>query len=285
MGGWDTRATWGLAFHGKKHYISEKYHTMSDTSTTKRLYGLYAQRFGSCPRTPYQAEFYKAWLELLNSCETNEEAEEKSKQNGLYTGGAAAVAMDRIFANKQAAEKLGWADVASFCEDLIQKIKADPYYTFTHTGMWADLQGVKSGWLRTIEGFHKLFIDFLEYDDTRNDPDKAMSAIQTDLKMLSKPSADFAKLAAMPQFRALIDCSDEYYAEFTGTIGKAIATGKLEKIEWSTKPWKDQIEQLWNDRNTLKPECDQWYGQAVKPCVVRLSPESPEGKYEFVEID
>ena len=85
---------------------------MSDTKTTKELYGLYVQRFGNCNRTPYQAEYYRKWLDLINSCSTNEEAQEKSKQNGLYTAGAAAVAMDRVFANKQAAVEMGWNDVA-----------------------------------------------------------------------------------------------------------------------------------------------------------------------------
>ena len=95
---------------------------MSGIDTSKELYGLYVQRFGNCPRTPYQADYYKKWLDLLNSCSSNEEAEEKSKQNGLYTGGAAAVAMDRVFANKQAAEEMGWTDVAEFCDDILQKI-------------------------------------------------------------------------------------------------------------------------------------------------------------------
>ena len=181
---------------------------MSDTTTTKELYGLYVQRFGSCPRTPYQAEYYRKWLDLLNSCSSNEEAEEKSKENGLYTGGAAALAQDRVYASRQAAEKLGWTDVAEFCDEIIKKIEADPYYTFTHSGLWADLQAKKNGWLRTIDGFHRLFVDFREYDDTRTEADRALSAINADLKLLARPSADFATLAAMPSFRALIDCSD-----------------------------------------------------------------------------
>ena len=257
---------------------------MSDTRSTRELYGLYVQRFGSCPRTPYQAEFYRKWLELLNSCSTNEEAEEKSKSNGLYTGGAAAVAKDRIYASKEAAEKMGWTDVVEFCDDVIRKIDADSYYTFTHSGLWADLQARKNGWLRTIDGFHRLFVDFREYDDTRSEPDRAMSAITEDLKMLSKPSADFAKLAALPQFRALIDCSDEYYGEFVDVIGKAIASGRLDAIKWSTEPYKDQLAELWKNKDSLKAECAKWYSQPVKPCCVRLSPDSEDGKYELKEI-
>ena len=198
---------------------------MSGIDTSKELYGLYVRRFGNCPRTPYQADYYKKWLDLLNSCSSNEEAEEKSKQNGLYTGGAAAVAMDRVFANKQAAEEMGWTDVAEFCDDILQKIKADPYYTFTHSGMWADLQARKDKWIRTIEGFQRLFVDFMEYDDTRSEPERALSKINEDIKMLSNPSPDFATLAAMPSFRAMIDCSDEYYKIFTDTVSKAVATG------------------------------------------------------------
>ena len=82
---------------------------MSDTKTTKELYSLYVKRFGECERTPYQAEYYRKWLELLEESDSNEEAEEKSKENGLYTAGAAAVAMDRVFANRQATEAMGWA--------------------------------------------------------------------------------------------------------------------------------------------------------------------------------
>lgn len=257
---------------------------MSDTSTTRQLYGLYVQRFGSCSRTPYQAEYYRKWLDLLNECSTNEEAEEKSKQNGLYTAGAAAVAMDRVYATRQAANELGWADVVEFCDDVIGKIKADPYYTFTHTGMWADLQALKNGWLRTIEGFHRLFIDFLEFDDTRSDAAKAMTAIGNDLKMLCKPSPRFETLAALPQFRALINCSDQYYKEFVDTISRAASSGKLETMQWSTQPYREQISELWNNRNSLKPECNQWYSQPVKPCCVRLSPDKPDGKYELIDI-
>lgn len=258
---------------------------MSDTKTTKELYGLYVQRFGNCQRTPYQAEYYKKWLDLLNECSSNEEAEEKSKHNGLYTGGAAAVAMDRVFANKQAAQEMGWTDVAEFCDDIIQKIKADPYYTFTHSGLWIDLQSKKNGWLKTIEGFHRLFVDFMEYDDARNEPDRAVTKIAEDLKMLSKPSSDFATLAAMPKFRALIDCSDEYYKEFTDTICKAIATGRLDAIQWSTEASKDQISELWEKRDTLKEECRHWYSQEVKKPTVRLSPDTPDGKYKLIDIE
>ena len=257
---------------------------MSDTTKTRELYGLYVHRFGDCPRTPYQAEYYRKWLDLLTSCATNEEAEAKSKENGLYTGGAAAVAMDRVYANKQAAEKLGWNDVAEFCEEIILKIQADPYYTFTHSSLWLDLQSKKTPWLKTIEGFHRLFVDFMEYDDTRSEPDRAVSAIAADLKMLSKPSPDFATLAAMPSFRALIDCSDEYYKEFTETIIKA-ASGRLDAIAWSTQPCQDQIKELWEKRDTLKPECAHWYGQEVKSPCVRLSPVTTDGKYKLIDLD
>ena len=253
--------------------------------TTKELYGLYVQRFGNCPRTPYQAEYYRKWLDLLNSCSSNEEAEEKSKQNGLYTAGAAAVAMDRIYANKQAAHDMGWTDVEEFCDDILQKIKADPYYTFTHTGLWVDLQAKKDGWIRTIEGFGRLYKDFVEYNDTRTDPQRAMSSIAENLKMLSKPSSDFAALAAMPQFRAMIDCSDEFYKEFTDTICKAISTGHLDSIQWSTESCQGQIEELWNKKDTLSQECRQWYSQEVKPPCLRLSPDSPDGKYKLIDIE
>ena len=258
---------------------------MSDTKTTKELYGLYVKRFGECERTPYQAEYYRKWLELLEESDSNEEAEEKSKENGLYTAGAAAVAMDRVFANRQAAEAMGWADVAELCEDIIQKIKADPYYTFSHSGLWADIQALKNGWLRTIEGFHRLFVDFLQYDDTRSEPERAMNAISADLKMLAKPSADFATLAALPQFRALIDCSDEYYKVFTDTVSRAAATGRLDSLPWSTERYKDEIAELWDKRDSVKSECNHWYSQAVQPPVVRLSPETEEGKYEYINID
>ena len=253
--------------------------------TTKELYGLYVQRFGNCPRTPYQAEYYRKWLDLLNSCSSNEEAEEKSKQNGLYTAGAAAVAMDRIYANKQAAHDMGWTDVEEFCDDILQKIKADPYYTFTHTGLWVDLQAKKDGWIRTIEGFGRLYKDFVEYNDTRTDPQRAMSSIAENLKMLSKPSSDFAALAAMPQFRAMIDCSDEFYKEFTDTICKAISTGHLDSMQWSTESCQDQIEEIWNKKDSLSQECRQWYSQEVKPPCLRLSPDSPDGKYKLIDIE
>ena len=257
---------------------------MSDTRTTRELYGLYVRRFGGCPRTPYQAEYYKQWLDLLESCSSNEEAEEKSKQNGLYTAGAGAVAMDRVFASKQAAEKMGWDDVAAFCDEIIRKIQADPYYTFTHSSLWIDLQAKKTPWLRTIEGFHRLFVDFREYDDTRTEPDRAVQQIAADLKLLSKPSADFATLAAMPSFRELIDCSDEYYKEFTDTIVKA-AAGHLDSLSWGSEEGKKQMEELWENREALTEECKHWYNQEVKPVCVRLSPDSPDGKYDFIEID
>lgn len=258
---------------------------MSDTAITKELYGLYVQRFGNCPRTPYQAEYYRKWLDLLHSCSTNEEAEEKSKENGLYTAGAAAVAMDRVYASKQAAEKMGWTDVAEFCDEIIEKIKADPYYTFTHVGLWGDLQAKKNGWLRTIDGFHRLFSDFREYDDTRSDPQRAVGNIANDLKLLSKPSSDFATLAAMPSFRVLIDCSDEYYREFTDTIVKAASTGRLDSIPWSTEQYKGEINDLWEKKDSLKEACCQWYGQEVKPVCLRLSPETADGQYKLMEID
>ena len=257
---------------------------MSETTTTKELYGLYVRRFGDCQRTPYQAEYYRKWLDLLKASASNEEAEEKSKENGLYTGGAAAVAKDRIISHRQAAETLGWTDVVELCDDIIRKIEADPYYVFTHSGLWADLQAAKNGWLRTIDGFQRLFVDFMEYDDTRSEPERALKAIAEDLKMLSKPSADFAALAALPQFRAIIDCSDAYYKEFADTIGQAAATGRLDSITWSTASSKDEIAELWDNRGALKDVCRQWLGQPVKPCCVRLSPDSPNGKYEFKEI-
>ena len=266
-------------------YIYGKSNVMSDTKTTRELYGLYVQRFGICQRTPYQAEYYRKWLDLLTSCSSNEEAEEKSKENGLYTAGAAAVAMDRVYSSKQAAEKLGWTDVAEICDDIIKKIEADPYYTFTHSGLWADLQAKKNGWLRTIDGFHKLFVDFREYDDTRSDPQRAVDNISRDLKMLSKPSSDFATLAAMPSFRALIDCSDEYYREFTETIVKAATTGRLDAIAWSTAERKGEIDELWDKKDTLKAECSEWYAQDVKPVCLRLSPVTEDGKYELKEMD
>ncbi|MBP3269852.1 MAG: hypothetical protein J6L98_04145 [Bacteroidales bacterium] len=258
---------------------------MSDIETTKDLYRLYVRRFGDCPRTPYQAEYYRKWLDLLNSCSSNEEAEAKSKENGLYSAGAAAVAMDRVYANKVAAEKKGWSDVADFCCEVIEKIKADPYYSFTHNSLWADIQALKSGWLRTIEGFHRLFADFIEYDNTRSDAARTLSKITDDVKMLSKPSSDFATLASMPSFRALIECGDEYYQEFVFTIGKAISSGQLETMSWNTLDYLEMIEDLWEKRDLLGHECKEWYRQGVKPPHIRLSPDTPDGKYELIDLD
>ena len=258
---------------------------MSDINTSKELYGLYVQRFGNCPRTPYQAAYYRQWLDLLNACSSNEEAQEKSKLSGLYLGGAAAVSMDRVYANKQAAEEMGWTDVAAFCDEVIQHIKADPYYVYTHINIWSDLKALKERWLTTIEGFHLLFADFVEYDDTRSEPGKAMSGIAVHLKMLSKPSSDFATLAALPSFRALIDCSDDYYREFADTIARAAATGRLDTIQWNAASSQDEIEALWNQRDSLVEECRCWRSQAVKPPCIRLSPENPDGNYKLLTID
>lgn len=258
---------------------------MSGMDTTKELYGLYVRRFCNCPRTPYQGEYYQKWLDLLYACSSNEEAEEKSKQNGLYTAGAAAVVKDRLFAGKLAAEKMGWTDVAALCDDILQKVEADPYYPFTHVSLWSDLDALKSGWIKTIEGFLRLFEDFLEFDDTRTEPDRAISKMTEDLKMLSKPSPDFATLASMSSFRALIDCSDEYYKEFTDTVCKAVSTRRLDTIFWDTKPYQGEIEELWNRRDTLKNACRRWYSQEVEPPCVRLSPNTPEGHYKLIDID
>lgn len=253
--------------------------------TTRELYGIYVNRFSSCQRTPYQAEYYRKWLDLLNSCSSNEEAEEKSKQNGLYTAGAAAVAMDRLYANRQAAQEMGWTDVAAFCDDILQKLQDDPYYTYTHSSFWIDLQGKKAPWLRTIEGFHRLFVDFMEYDDSRTEPDRALTNIATDLKLLSKPCGDFATLAAMPQFRILIACSDYYYNQFVNTIIQAERTGHLDSIPWSTEAQKDQIAELWENKSAIADECIHWYNQEVKPVCVRLSPITPDGKYQLIDIN
>lgn len=258
---------------------------MNDINKSKELYGLYVQRFGNCQRTPYQAEYYKKWLELLDNCSSNEEAEERSKENGLYTAGATAVAKDRIFANKQAALQMGWSDVVELCDELLQKIEEDPYYTFTNSGLWAKLQAKKDGWLRTIEGFHRLYKEFVEYNDKRSEPQKYLPNIAESVKMLSKPSSDFTKLAALPSFRALIECSDEYYKEFTETIGKAISTGTLDSIQWSVEAHKDEIEELWNKKETLFEECKQWYSQPVKPVCLRLSPETADGEYKLIDIE
>ena len=89
----------------------------------------------------------------------------------------------------------------------------------------------------------------------------------------------------MPQFRAMIDCSDEFYKEFTDTICKAISTGHLDSIQWGTESCQSQLEELWNKRDTLSEECRQWYSQSVKPPCLRLSPDSPDGKYNLIDIE
>ena len=125
----------------------------------------------------------------------------------------------------------------------------------------------------------------MEFDDTRTDADLTMSKITDDLKMLSKPSSDFATLAAMPSFRALIDCGDEYYREFTDTIGKAIAYGRLDTMTWDTRDYQAQMEELWEKRHLLGRECAEWYRQGVRPPCVRLAPETPDGKYKLIDLD
>ena len=183
------------------------------------------------------------------------------------TNDGSAVVKDRILASKRAAEELGWADVTAF------------------SGAWSDLQALKDRWLRTIEGFHKLFVDFIEYDDTRSDPEKARRQIADDLKMLSKPSSDFATLAAMSSFRTLIDCSDDYYQAFTDTIQKVADGGHLDAIPWTAADAQEQIEALWDNRAALADECRAWLSQDVKPVCVRLSPDTPDGRYTLLEVD
>ena len=259
---------------------------MRDIDKAVKLYGMMADRCEKSGFAPRQAQVYREMAELMHGCETTEEASVKIRNSKYWLAPGAARMQDKFAALEKASRENGMFDVAGVYQKKIAEIDADPRAMY-ETGCEQTAMNLKIPYIRTYEAFAQIYECYLILSCCNvHDERKIKSTIKNlndSLTKLSKPSSDFAALAALDKFRELIPANDEGYACFVKAVPRLSANGpdfgaERKQIE---EEFASMLEILSSEKNAVMETGKINRAKYKRSEVIVIPPDSKDGTYTY----
>jgi hypothetical protein len=266
--------------------------SMRDIDKAIRLYTMMADRCEKSGFAPRQAKVYREMTELMQGCETADEAGAKIRNSKYFLAPSAALMQDRLAVLARASLENGMPDVAEVYQKKISEIEDDAGAMY-ETGYEQTAQNLKILYVQTWEAFADIYRCYAKLACVRANNDLVIADTMKDLKAaqarLVKPSTDFAQLAANAAFRRLVPANDEGYARFAKAVPQLLAYGPSHEAE------KRQLDERYSEIKAWLAGADRaviWRMEAAgqrmrakmrKARVMAVAPNVKAGHYSFVE--
>ena len=259
---------------------------MRDIDKALKLYGMMADRCEKSGFAPRQAQVYREMVEFMRGCETAEEASVKIRNSKYWLAPSAALMQDKFAAFEKASRENGMPDVAEVYQKKIAEIDADPQAMY-ETGYEQTAQNLKIPYIRTYEAFARIYECYLTLsccnaiDESRIESTR--KNLNESLAVLSKPSPDFAVLAAMDRFRELVPANDEGYARFVNAVPRLSANGpdfgaERKQIE---EEFSEMVRMLSTEKGAVMEVGKRNMAKCKRSEVIVIPPDSKDGAYTY----
>ena len=261
---------------------------MKDIEKAINLYNMMAARCERTGYSPRQARVYREIAEFMKDCETADEAAVKIRNSKYFLAPSAALLQDKLAALEKASRESDMPDVADVYKKKIEEIDADPAAMY-ETGYDATVKNLKKAYFDTYNAFIGIFIAYFKLSCYSVSDDaginSAIDSLKTNFAALSKPSSDFAQLAAMKKFRELLPITDAGYARFVKEAPILAANGP--DYEAEKKAIEEELKELKTmlaaEKNAVA-EAGKANAKKMKQSqAITVSPDYQTGSYTYIE--
>ena len=259
---------------------------MKDIEKSLKLYGMMADRLEKSGHAPRQARVYREMVEFMRDCETAAEAAEKIKNSPYFLAPGAALLQDKLGALERGARENDMDDVAEVYRKKIGEIDDDVQAMYV-TGYEMTARNLKIPYIQTWEAFSTIYDCYVTLSCCSAADKVAIKSALQDLRealgKLTKPSADFAVLAALPRFRRLIAATDEGYRRFVEAVPRLAAQGADFSAEERQigEDLRKTSASLPAENQAVKEAGRDSYGRVRRAQVLVLAPDSKDGRYTY----
>ena len=261
---------------------------MKDIEKAIKLYSLLAARCEQTGYSPRQAKVYREMVDFMQDCETADEAAVKIRNSKYFLAPSAALLQDKLAALEKASRESEMPEIADVYQKKIEEIDADPAAMY-ETGYDATVKNLKKAYFDTYNAFVQIFVAYFKLSCYSITDDaginSATDALKTNFAALSKPSSDFAELAALEKFRTLIPVTNEAYARFVKEAPMLAANGPdYEAEKKAVEEELKELKKLYSSEKEAIVEAGKANAQKTKQSqVIAVPPDSQTGSYTYIE--
>ena len=250
-------------------------------------YELQHKKHAASGRGPNQARVYGELVELVRSCSSLEEIQNKMRAGGYFESPGQALYLDKMLALRDAARDNGLESIALLYQKRHDEVAADYQKAFV-TGFEQDIQKEFNRIGNIVSSINEMIAAYLRVlglHPADGEHGKALAVLAREAESIKKNGGDFSRNARDPYFRKHSPLSDENYEKAIAGI-EAIQAGAKQpgdqaEISGRTKAAleviKPRVEELKELGHEFNSRCD-------RSAFLSIAPEDAPGPYERTEI-
>lgn len=259
---------------------------MDRIKRTADYYQLLIDKFAKTGQSPNQLRVYKEIKELVLSCSSYEEIQQKMKSGEYYESPGQALYMDKMMALKKAAQINGFEELAKIYQDRYDEVKAD-FNKMYEIGYSDKVSAFLAKQSNILNAFYEIYNNYLNHKSA-NVFDllykSSLESIRENYNKLNSLGTDFRSVSGDKYFRQHIILSDADYMIFVSEVESFVTKYEADKSEiqhfngiaemaWGIlKDKKSQIQEIGRSENA----------KTKRSVFMAVPPADISGKYEFM---
>lgn len=259
---------------------------MDKIQQSAEYYQLLVDRMGITGLSPHQTKIYKELNQLVLSCGSIEEIQEKMKKEGYYESPSQALYLDKFTSLQNAAQQNGFNELASIYKERLDEVKLDVHKMF-ETGFEYKVVAFYTKLSSIVSAFYEIYSNYLIHK-TSNIFDvsykSSLDSMRENQKKLNELGTDFISVSNEKYFRDHIVLDDAAYAAFVSeseTLFQKFNYNPTE--EQSVRNLGDEAWAILKDKKSEAQEILKRENARSKRSVfLAVPPKDVNGKYEFL---
>lgn len=259
---------------------------MDKIQQSAEYYQLLVDRMEKSGQSQHQVKIYKELTQLVLSCISIEEVQEKMKKEGYYESPSQALYMDKMTSLENAAKQNDFTELALIYRERIDEVQAD-FLKMYETGYNNKVLAFFTKLSGELSAFYEIYSNYLTHK-TANIFDHSykisLDSIRENQKNLNELGTDFKSISIKKYFRDHIILDDAAYSEFVSETESLFQKFNYDPMEeQSVRNLGDEAWAILKDKKSEVQEIDKSENARSKRSVFMAAPpEDVNGKYEFL---
>lgn len=259
---------------------------MGKIQRTADYYQLMIDKFAKTSLSPNQLRVYKEIKELVLSCSSLDEIQQKMKSSGYYESPGQALYMDKMMALKKAATINNFTELATIYQDRYDEVKAD-YNKMYEIGYNGKVLAFFTKQSTILSAFYEIYSNYLSHKSA-NVYDllykSSLDSIRDNYNKLKSLGTDFRAVSQDKYFREHIILSDADFMIFVSEVEFLISKFEAEQSE--IQRLTEITEKAWfvlkDKKSDIQEIARKENAKTKRSVFMAIPPADISGKYVFV---
>ncbi len=260
---------------------------MNEIEKTIEYYQLLIDKFEKTGLSPEQLRIYKEIRQLVEGCSSYDEIQSRMKNEGYYETPAQALYLDRMMAQKRAAQENGFIELATLYQNRYDEVKADASKMYD-ASYSSKASSILAGYANIMDTMFTIYTEYC-YHNAANPYDDhsyrgSLKKIREKHSLLKSMGTSFREAAANSYYREHIDLSDSLYELFLDTVESLLNKHEPERSE--VEPFEETFKVAWPNLKDKKNEVQQIGkledARTKRSIYLVVPPSDKNGSYEFI---